>query len=86
MYTSGVDFPACGGIVGTLSPCLARLEYLRYLDLIDILGLSGPVPDELVDGLPHLDYELRLDGTAVDGPSCQRACDNHPQIENCECP
>ena len=87
MYTSSWDgFAACGGIVGTLSPCLARLEYLRSLVLGDIPGLSGPVPEELIDGLPHLDYVLTLSGTAVDGPSCHRACDSHPQLVSCKCP
>eukprot|EP01052_Picozoa_sp_SAG31_P034251 SAG31_NODE_3976_length_3702_cov_6.141549_2_plen_852_part_00 len=86
VYTSpGAGFPACGGIVGTLSPCLARLEYLRNLDLDNIPGLSGPVPEEMVDGLPHLDYGLYLDGTAVDGPSCHRFCDSHPQLYDCYC-
>eukprot|EP01052_Picozoa_sp_SAG31_P033851 SAG31_NODE_3880_length_3789_cov_8.522764_1_plen_662_part_00 len=80
-------FDACGGIVGTLSPCLARLEYLRYLDLDYIPGLSGPVPTEMVNGLPHLNSRLYLWGTAVDGPSCHRACDSHPQLgDNCYCP
>eukprot|EP01052_Picozoa_sp_SAG31_P036035 SAG31_NODE_4436_length_3231_cov_47.977331_1_plen_135_part_00 len=88
VYTSPDYFAACGGIVGTLSPCLARLEYLRMLWLQNIPGLSGPVPTEMVDGLPHLNYWLRLDGTAVDGPSCHRACDSHPQIGSgyCSCP
>ena len=86
VYTSAGDFPACGGIVGTLSPCLARLEYLRYLNLDRIPGLSGPVPAEMADGLPHLDFRLYLDGTAVDGPSCHRLCDSHPQLGTCYCP
>eukprot|EP01052_Picozoa_sp_SAG31_P040295 SAG31_NODE_5801_length_2316_cov_10.455241_1_plen_157_part_00 len=88
VYTSGYLFPACGGIVGTLSPCLARLEYLRDLALSDIPGLSGPVPTELVDGLPHLNTYLTLTHTAVDGPSCHRFCDSHPQLGSsyCECP
>ena len=87
VYTYPAYFPACGGIVGTLSPCLARLEYLRYLELYQIPGLSGPVPAEMIDGLPHLDYQLTLSSTAVDGPSCHRACDSHPQLEHgCRCP
>eukprot|EP01052_Picozoa_sp_SAG31_P025052 SAG31_NODE_2171_length_6265_cov_3.765326_8_plen_489_part_00 len=88
VYTSGYNNSPCGGIVGTLSPCLARLEYLRLLSLWGIPGLSGPVPTEMVDGLPHLNSQLLLDGTAVDGPSCHRACDSHPQIGSgyCLCP
>eukprot|EP01052_Picozoa_sp_SAG31_P041943 SAG31_NODE_6505_length_1992_cov_2.291601_2_plen_532_part_00 len=86
VYTDATLFPACGGIVGTLSPCLARLEYLRGLYLYNIPGLSGPVPTEMVDGLPHLNHGLYLQNTAVDGPSCHRLCDSHPQLDSCECP
>jgi len=40
----------------------------------------------MVDGLPHLNSGLDLRGTAVDGPSCQRLCDSHPQLGVCDCP
>eukprot|EP01052_Picozoa_sp_SAG31_P036183 SAG31_NODE_4477_length_3200_cov_37.268946_2_plen_67_part_00 len=44
-----------------------------------IPGLSGPVPAKVIDGLPHQN-SVALAGTAVDGPSCHRLCDSHPQI------
>ena len=77
----------CGGLAGTLSPCLAGLRGLRELSLDNVGGgLTGEVPADLGGGDVGGLAWLHLHGTGVDGTGCHSYCAAHPGMGACNCP